>query len=346
MAPKKSAAIDFKTLIFYDASFTHAAWILVFKDLESNPDQVSDILSDKTELKKFLTNFDKYAERISQFFRHADRSLVSMQVAGRPYVKPGLPDALIRDFLPLLLSDEFCHFQMKPAFHYLLISIIGFCLTIRHARLGALAKALGEKDQLLQSLVSGEKSGQVMRKWIHAFDTRSPLFESAVFTAWTKRLVALCRSCGGNHLVSRQFNIWRDLQNLISRLTLALDRSAPRPILIAPEDSELLGNFGIPPPASERALHNTLEQLQRDEMVKVLQALADSFPCRLCYEASACGPMGEATTEEEFPEEQAEQFENPELFTGLFGPDLGIWRIHLSAQALKDLGQSQFEGMS
>lgn len=331
----------------------------------------------------FLSNFEKYADRISQFFRQVDGGLASPQAVRRSYVGPGLPGALIGDFLARLLGEEFRQFQTKPAFHNLLCSIVNFCLTLRSAQLGVLAKALGEKDQLLELLVSGENSGHVMRKWIHSFDTGSPLFESSVFTAWTKRLIALCRRCEGNHLVSRQFRIWRDLQDLISHLTLALGTLASMPkkaptlvplenlrkladrdkrpdtssirwkqtpsensLIITPEDSSLLGNFGIAPPASERAIQDAITKLQRDETVKILKTLGDSFPCMPCHQVSIGGPPGDDAAEEELPLEQEEHTRSRRLFTELFGANLGMWRVCLSAQALKDLDQSQSEGKS
>jgi hypothetical protein len=270
---------------------------------------------------------------------------------------------------------------MKPVFHDLFSSVINFCLNSHTAQLGVLARALGEKDQLLELLVSGENSSQVMKEWIRAFDASSPLFNPNLFTEWTKRLVTLCRRCDGNHFVSQQFHIWRKLQDLIARLTEVLNTSASMPkeapklvplenlrklvdgdkkssndgtrrkqnhsdlsILIPSEVNDLLGYFGITPPASERALRNALEQLQRDETVKVLRILANSFPCRPCHQASLGGSLAETTPEEEVPVEQEEKARGSQLFTGLFGSSLGIWRIFLSAQALKDLEQARSEG--
>jgi hypothetical protein len=266
---------------------------------------------------------------------------------------------------------------MKPVFHDLFSSVVGFCLTSRSVQLGVLARALGEKEQLLELLVSGENSSQVMKEWTRAFDSGSPLFGSNVFKEWTKRLVTLCRRCDGNHSVSEQFHIWRKLQDLIARLTEVLNTSASMPkeapklvplenlrkladgdkkstrrsqnppdtsISITPEVSELLGYFGIVPPASERALRNALEQLQRVEMMKVLRVLADTFPCRPCHQASIGGLLAETAAEEEVPVEQEGNIRSPQYFAGLFGSSLGIWRIFLSAQASKDLGQSRSEG--
>jgi hypothetical protein len=384
MASQRRGSIiqnDFTHLIFSDARLTPATRTPVFKDLERDPNQVSRLLSERDVLVKFLSNFDKYAERISQFFRQADRGPASAQARRRSYVGPGLPDVLIGDFLLRLISDEFHQFQMKPVFHDLFSSVVNFCLTSRPTQLGVLAKGLGEKEKLLELLVSGENSSQVMKEWIRAFDTGGPLFNSKVFTGWAKILIALCRHCDGNHSVHQQFHIWRKLQDLIARLTEVLNTSVAIPketpklvplenlrkladgdkkssatsarrtqnpsdtsIVITPEVNDLLEYFGIAPPASERALRNALEQLQRDETMKVLRALADTFPCRPCHQTSIDGSLAEATAEDEVPVEQEEKVRSPQLFTGLFGSSLGVWRIVLSAQALKDLEQARSEG--
>lgn len=383
MASKRGAQKEFKTLIFSNANLTQSACAPIFKDLERNPDQVSRVLSDRAVLVALLSNFDGYAERITQFFKQADRAVDSTQEARISYAGSGLPDALIRDFLPRLLGDEFRQFQMNPAFHNLFSSVVSVCLALRSAQLGALAKALGEKEELLELLISGENSGQVMRKWIHTFDAGNTLFKSNVFAAWTKRLIALCHRCGDNHLTSRQSHIWRDLQDLISRLTEALDiftsmpKKAPKlapladlrksagrderpgssrtrlpqnisenPIAITTKDSSLLGNFGIEPPESERALRDAIKKLQGDETIKILKALADSFPCGPCYQASIGSSQGGMITEEELPVEREKHIRSRVLFAETFGASLGIWRICFSAQALRDLEQSQSEGKS
>ena len=334
---------ELKHLIFSDTHLTANICTLVFNDLLRDVNQISRILSDTTILSMFLSNFDGYAERISQFFRQVDGGPSSAQAKRNVYVGPDLPDVLISGFLLRLLDDGFNRFQTEPSYHGLFSSIINFCLTFSSAQLGMLAKALGEKEQPLESLVSGEVSGQVMRKWIHAFDMGSPLLESGIFAAWVKRLITLCGRCG-NHLVSEQFGIWRKLQGLIDRLaevqSTFTSTSEKAKKEITQGDKDLLADFGIAPPASERALQNVLEKLRRDETVKVLRVLADSFPCRGCYIALT----GDVIAEEEFRTEQRTAV--PLSFTGLFGSNLGIWRISVSAQALKDLRQSQSEGGS
>ena len=324
---------EFKHLIFSDTHLTENTCTRVFNDLLRDVNQVSRILFDTTALAMLFSNFDKYAERISQFFKQVDGSA---QARGNVYFEPGLPGALISGFLLRLLDDGFNQFLMEPSYHDVFGSIINFCLTFRSAHLEMLAEALGEKGQLLELLVSGENNGQVMREWAHAFDTDSPSFKSDVFAAWVKRLVALCGCCEGNHLVSEQSDNWQKLQGLIDRLAEVQSSfaSAPEipPRVVTQEDKDLLGDFGITPPISEGALWIVLEQLQRNETVKVLRVLADSFPCRTCYRA--------------FTGEGFQQNAGPLSFSGLFGANLGIWRICISAQALKDLRQSQSEGKS
>jgi hypothetical protein len=181
--------------------------------------------------------------------------------------------------------------------------------------------------------------------------------------------------------MSEQFRIWKKLDSLISNLleiyktfasipkntpnlvpfenlrqltevnrksrtanTHRIQKQPDPAITIPPDVKDSLSYFGIPPPASERALQNALERLQRDEMIKVLQAVVDSFPCRPCYENSVSDIPNEKDEDEEPPPEEEVKARGSMMFTGLFGVGLGIWRIFLSAQALKDLEDAKFEG--
>lgn len=369
---------DFATLIFGDGFLTLPLCVPVYNQLERDPSQVSFLLADDDLLLKFLSNFNLYASRISQFFKQLSANPVdSSTQRRRSCVGPGLADELIESLLLPLLGDDFQQFHQQLAFNDVFGSVIEFCLPFRPRPLEMLASRLSEKDKLLEALISGESSSKAMKEWINIFDTT--LFDFEIIKVWARRVIVQSRRCDSNHGVSEQIHIWQKLDSLIGSLNdivpIAPGNSRGLPSLrnfrrltdedkksgattgvqkpsleLSPDVSASLLYFRIQPPRSERALRNALEKLEKDEMLKVLHAVAESFPCRPCYNIStASRPLAvksyDRYDEENWETSATKQTKGPLLFTDLLGRKLGIWRVFLSSQALKDLEDAQFEGI-
>lgn len=383
MASKRRASYvprDFTTLIFSDGYLTLPLCVPVYNQLERDPSQVSYLLADEDLLLKFLSNFDLYASRISQFFRQLSANLVnssSQKSRRKSCVGPGLADELVESLLIPLLGDDFQQFQLRSGFHDLFASVVNFCLPFRPRPLEELARRLGEKDKLLEALVSGETSSQVMKEWIQVFNVT--LFDPKIFGVWARRLVSQCRRCDNSHGVSEQTQIWQKLDGLIGSLTNIIPTSSEgsqalpslrnlrkltdtdkksgatsgsqKSSFELPSDvCTALLYFQIQPPKSERTLQNALEKLQTDETLKVLQGVVGSFPCRPCYNSSTTARPSATKSYDRYDEENwessvAKPIRGSLLFTELLGRGLGIWRVFLSSQALKDLEEAQFEGI-
>lgn len=382
MTSKRRASVvqkDFPILIFGNEYLSLPLCAPVYNQLLRDPSQVSRLLADEDLLLKFLSNFDLYASRITQFFGQLNTGPVDPSKRGSrraTSVGPGIADALIDSVLLPLLGDDFQQFQLRPAFLALFSAVIEFCLSFRPRPLEMLAKRLGEVEVLLEALISGETSNQVMRDWINIFSIT--IFDFKIIGVWARRLIAQCRRCDGNHGVSEQIRLWQKLDDLISRLTDMVParvedtRSLPalmnlrrlndtdkksgatsgmqKSSLELPADvGATLQHFQILPPKSDRALQNALEKLEKVEMLGVLQVVVESYPCRPCYVASINPSVVKSYDryeEENWETSAAKKTRGSLLFTDLLGRGLGIWRVFLSSQALKDVEESRYEGIS
>lgn len=369
---------DFANLIFGNDYLALPLCAPVYNQLLRDPSQIARLLADEDLLLKFLSNFDLYASRITQFFGqlHTGPADSSGRGARRAScVGPGIADQLVDSVLLPLLGDDFQQFQQKPAFLALFTVIIEFCLSFRPRSFEILAKRLGGVEALLEGLVAGETSNRVMRDWVNIFSIT--IFDFKIIGVWSKRLIAQCRRCESNHGISEQIRAWQRLDDLVSRLTdmipARLDDNRSLPVLqnlrrlndadkksgvttgaqkssfeLPPDVSTALLHFQIPPPMSVRALRNALEKLEKDEMLGVLRAIVDSYPCRPCYNASinpSAVKSYDRYEEENWETSVVKKVSGPLLFTDLLGRGLGIWRVFLSSQALKDVEESRFEGI-
>lgn len=382
MTSKRRASVvqkDFAILIFGNEYLSLPLCAPVYNQLLRDPSQVSRLLADEDLLLKFLSNFDLYASRITQFFGQLNTGPVDPSNRGSrraSCVGPGIADELVDSVLLPLLGDDFQQFRLRPAFLTLFSAIIEFCLSFRPRPLEMLAKRLGEVEGLLEALVSGETSNRVMKDWINLFSIT--IFDFKIIGVWARRLAAQCRRCDGNHGVSDQIRVWQKLDDLISRLTDMIpvhagdSRSLPallnlrrltdtdkksgatsrvqKSSLELPADVGVtLQHFKIPLPRSDRALRNALVDLERDEMLKVLLAIVDSYPCRPCHDGSINPSVAKSYDryeEENWEVSAPKTVRGSILFTDLLGRGLGIWRVFLSSQALKDVEESRYEGIS
>lgn len=382
MMSKRRASVvqkDFAILIFGNEYLSLPLCAPVYNQLLRDPSQVSRLLADEDLLLKFLSNFDLYASRITQFFGQLNTGPVDPSNRGSrraSCVGPGIADELVDSVLLPLLGDDFQQFRLRPAFLTLFSATIKFCLSFRPRPLEMLAKRLGEVEGLLEALVSGETSNQVMKDWINLFSIT--IFGFKIIGVWARRLAAQCRRCDGNHGVSEQIRVWQKLDDLISRLTDMIpahngdSQSLPsllnlrrltdadkksgatsrvqKPSLELPADVGVtLQHFQIPLPKSGRALENALGKLEKDEMLKVLLAVVDSYPCRPCHDASINPSVVKSYDryeEENWEISATKTVRGSLLFTDLLGRGLGIWRVFLSSQALKDVEESRYEGIS
>lgn len=370
MASRRRASLnrqDFIPFIFGDETITISLCLPVYAQLERDPEHVSRIITDEDVMLKLLSDFDRYASRITQFFTLLNRNAISRARQGvrrMSWVGPGIADELIENVLFPLLGEEFQQFQLHPPFLGLFAAVIDFCLPYHARPLEALAKRLQENELLLGALVAGQSTSLVMKGWIGLF--RVTIFDPSLIGAWTRRLIAQCKNCESDHNIPDQIGTWRKLENVIGRLTSIIhDRTSGQlavpasvvpdmggqssnktgaqggVVVLPPDVKEALQYFGIEPSNSERVLMHVLETLKKEETLRVLLATAESFPCRPCYETSI-NPSA-ATLNQRYKEDDlgtADSF----LFTDILGCGIGIWRVLVSALALKDMQDAHIQG--
>lgn len=370
MASRRRASLnrqDFIPFIFGDEIITISLCLPVYAQLERDPGHVSRIITDEDVMLKLLSDFDRYALRIAQFFTLLNRNAVSRARQGvrrMSWVGPGIADELIENILFPLLGEEFQQFQLHPPFLDLFAAVIDFCLPYHARPLEALAKRLQENELLLGALVAGESTSFVMKAWIGLF--RITIFDPTVIGAWTRRLITQCKNCESDHNIPNQIDTWRKLKDVIGRLTSVIhDRTSDQlavpasvvpatggksgnktgmqggAVVLSPEVVEALQYFGIEPSNSERVLMHVLETLKKEETLRVLLATVGSFPCRPCYETSI-NPSA-VTLNRRYKEDgsgTADSF----LFTDILGRGIGVWRVLVSALALKDMQDAHIQG--
>lgn len=325
----------------------HRAWLDAYDSLRRSPSQVSLFLSSREISGSFIAGIETYGNRIASFLQQLlQYSPLGHQTKEELDVKKGLTGQIIRRVLLPLLENE--HLHDRDAVFELLVAVVHLA---DRSGLDLIAARLGEIPRLLAKLIAEERCAGVLRAWT--------VTDSGVMRNWTAAAVDLAEQCVGGHGVEQYIDRWRALQELatyLDRANKALKSvqagSARRPSLqgswitvnLPQSANPLLESFGLPVPTSEHALQSAIWSLEGSETASIMGAVMESFPCRLCFhrgfqKGSDHGPAVLRDNAEH-------RLEGTDLdsFEGLLGTNLGIWKVSLSAQAMKDLRHSKKEG--
>lgn len=350
------------------------AWIEAYDALRRTPAQGSLFLSSR-ELSGFVAGFETYGHRIADFLQQVHRyvppTAFGQQTKEDLDSKKALTGQIARRVLLPLLDHDYQHLHDHKALLELLISVI--CLSDRSC-LDLISAQLGALPELLAKLISGEHSSRFLSSW--------EITNPKIMQGWTGTAVSLAEQCESDHGVLQEIEKWRMIQALKTHLYQASDQhkssypsssasfnpwpqgnmrrlsigeSGPKnvhgnsaraqAISLSSQALSLLEIFGIDPPDSERTLLNTIESLEGIETSRIMKAVINSFPCRLCLRRGYQeGSDRQKSTIQNSSEQRLESLDL-DSFEGLLGSSLGIWKISLSAQALKDLRHSKKEGM-
>lgn len=257
---------------------------------------------------------------------------------------------------------------------YALPSVLG----CSNRKQDAILEALSEAHGLLERLITDPKDSQIIKDWIskHEYSARA----SSMLRAFTQRFMTLCDTCPSDHGTSMLSEQWQNLLKLIdaleqhkltyehdqarshgklrdtrhlggSRLLEEFDKktgigqsSLPTPFpQVSFDVSQSLALFELVIPSSLRTMETVLEQLKIHKTLELLSSAMETFPCRPCN-MSACYPD---RSKQSFPAEinrsqLTEQSFDPEIFARR----IGIWKVLLSAQAVKDLRGWSHSGTS
>lgn len=357
-----------------DLKPSQKAWIEAYDALRRNSTQASAFLNSREYSGKFITGFEIYGKRIAAFlqqlFHYIPPTAVGKQTKEELDLKKALTGQIARRVLLPILEHDYQHLHDREAMLELLVSIIR--LSDRSC-LDLIAEKLGEIPQLLAKLISEEHSSGFLSSW--------EITDPKTMQNWTGTAIDLAEQCESDHGVLQEIDKWRSLQALKVHLHHASDLLKPlhlvpsslpninplrnmrrlsigergpknvyanlaavQTVKLSPQALPLLELFEMEIPDSERALLSTIKSIEEVETSRIMKTVIGSFPCRLCLlrgyqKRSALRGLTLQTNSEQ-------RLEGLDLdsFEGLLGSNLGIWKISLSAQALKDLKHSKKEG--
>ena len=188
---------------------------------------------------------------------------------------------------------------------------------------------------------------------------------------WADRLSALCCLCDGIptlHSIPAQIDRWRTLRELVATLNryqhmrelrrhLSTEGDQRRNSIPEIEDPplpddiiSLLEKLEIQRYRSSPSTAKLLEIIQDIEIPALVHELLATFPCRPCYELSA-DPHAPSGKGKQVPRNRADSGCSasaappaPEA-ADFLGGEIGLWKVLLSAEALKDIRKYIPSGM-
>ncbi|KAF8464839.1 hypothetical protein BDZ91DRAFT_728927 [Kalaharituber pfeilii] len=247
-----------------------------------------------------------------------------------------------RMIAPLLYRHQ--HLRNSPALFNLLLAALRLA---DFSHLGQLAATLGEIPSLLGKAFSFDCSANLLREWIDVLGRHHP--NPMTLANWTGVLADVIKHCNGFHGADEFLEKWKNVQILRQELREAQKAatSVTFEIEFSPQTLDLFNQFNIKCPSSSTALAATLNKVEVTVTTGIMSSLARSMPCRLCFETStALHPTrGKGVWNGNITDATRVDMAFPSLsFEHILGPSLGLWKICLSAQALKDLESSNSEG--
>ena len=107
----------------------------------------------------------------------------------------------------------------------------------------------------------------------------------------------------------------------------------------------LLQEFQLPTPSSDRVLVNVIEQLDGEKTLHILSRIAKTFPCKLCHGNVQIQPLQHFEHSVDAGDSTSAQIE-PRDCLALLGKAIGIWKLRLSGTSLKSLQLLISSGLS
>ncbi len=296
--------------------------------------QISCLMDDEVMI-HLATNY----VRLARFFRSLRSTLPSVRALRVDEVAVRMTDLLTKLIPELyqLLELQQLVVSLTPA--------LEICLAPSQPRgLRRLAKVISGCGGLLEYLASDPCGSVVIRQWVYLPTFQALDVESKA--VWTQKLSSMVSSCTGNHEIAHAVQQWGDLKVLQTTLRdleqRLLTREAKqntrmpsnKPNLLALEEGSrsLLESFGLKEPESRRMVQNHIETLAEDATTAILRSIAASFPCKRCIPGLGSTPQdaNEAILE-------STTAAGSDLELDVLGKGIGIWKILLSAPALKSI---------
>lgn len=256
----------------------------------------------------------------------------------------------------------------------LLVSALENCLPAQSPSLQKLAKVLADNDGFLEQLASDDSGGEILRRWISlpviATQDANTL---ETWARRLVDLASSCKGNHGiDHEIQRwktlvelkkafyaaQEDMEQDSKKRAQRLPQNLLVSSTHMITLDPHNKKSyiasgrkrpeayiikidevfhgpIREFGLHIPSTRGELQQAICTLEGTATISILDAVARTYPCRLCKEALslvASGINANAASKTDKSLSAGQPLE-----TDIFGKSIGIWKILLSHQAIKSL---------
>ena len=296
-----------------------------------------------------------YMRRVHLFQSNADDETTKEQAAATT-------TQLLLDVVPPCLDL----LQLQDVVNFLVPGLTA-CLLPRSPppTLQQVAEVVAGSSKLVQLLISDPAGSQVFGKWVSKSSTTK--HQPNTLRMWTISLIAMVATCNCNHGVSAEVRQWTTLRSLIEKLqdlhwvvknqtsTLLKDARTvdsdghfePRAAFTGLDDTlvNILQDFHLPAPSSDRLLVNVIEQLEGEKTLHILSRIAKTFPCKICHGNVQTQPLQHFEDSMDAGDSAPTETE-PRNCLELLGKAIGIWKIRLSGTALKSLQLLISSGLS
>ena len=218
------------------------------------------------------------------------------------------------------------------------------------------AEVVAGSSKLVQLLISDPAGSQVFGKWVSKSNPTK--HQPTIVRRWTTSLIDMIATCNSNHGVAAEVRQWITLRSLLDKLqdlhrvvqdqtsTLVKDARTvesngnfePRAAFTGLDDTlvNLLQDFHLPAPSSDRLLVHVIEQLEGEKTLHILSRIAKTFPCKLCHGNVQTQPLQHYEDSMDAGDSAPAEIESRDSLE-LLGKAIGIWKIRLSGTALKSL---------
>lgn len=256
----------------------------------------------------------------------------------------------------------------------LLVSALENCLLSQSPSLHKLAKVLAGNGSLLEQLASDNSGGEILQRWISLPITATQDADTLEkWARRLVDLAGSCKGNHGVYKEIQRWKTLLDIkkafyaaqedmeqdsqlraqrlaQNLpvssahmipldphIKKSNIASGRKGPEPYIIKIDENfhGPIREFELRIPSTRSELEQAICALEGRATISILDAVARTYPCKLCKEASSHVASGINAKVAAMIDKSLTGV--PPLKIDIFGKSIGIWKILLSVQAIKSL---------
>lgn len=349
-------------ILLQDPSPSHSQYIYLAENIARGHLKV-DFNEDAQD--QFLLSPRKFSDRLNQLFNVLLSKELNEAVASQLSAKLLLP-LVSRAYQIESIEDSCC----------ILTAGLPLVSNSSVSSLQQLLEAISETGNILERIVTDAKGSEPMKALMSKIDQHS--LNPKVLNSITHKLMALCDSCTYNHGTEAQSEQWQALLQLktslgqlqseyesyngeatvkslptLSNLILLEKDNKKENIArtkypnqipsISEETLSYLNLFGLTQPHSLRTLDTITKCLETEKTLLILKSIIETFPCRPCNEAarSSCEAQETAPINTTYIMKNVENTYDSDMF----GKRVGVWKILLSSQAMKDLRNVSNSGM-